>query len=241
MADGKKISELNWFSGGMEAAANDSSVAFPVAVGQSGNRKISVADIASYVNRLANIKLDGKADKAALEQVEKDFASHIADNARHITAEEREAWNSKQQKGDKGDPGPTGATGPQGQKGDKGDKGDPGPTGATGTDQQLRLGDDKLMDLNAVIANIAITLSKTTRVYKCSGAMVYTLSNGLYDGQECIFFSNNPSSNSKLRVVNFKAGSATGMSIITLDFPLNCKFVCLIWDQSNYAWMLGHS
>jgi len=93
MADGKKISELNWFPGGMEAAAGNSDVAFPVAVGNKGNARISAADLKGYVNRLVSIMLDSKADKAALEQAVNEFALHVENDTRHITEEERKAWN----------------------------------------------------------------------------------------------------------------------------------------------------
>ena len=67
-------------------------------------------------------------------------SAHAGNATIHVTAQEKEKWNSGGQgsKGDKGDPGPQGPKGdpgiqgPAGVQGPKGDKGDRGETGAAG-------------------------------------------------------------------------------------------------------------
>lgn len=69
-----------------------------------------------------------------------EFSAHAGNATIHVTAQEKEKWNSGGQgaKGDKGDPGPQGPKGdpgiqgPAGVQGPKGDKGDRGETGAAG-------------------------------------------------------------------------------------------------------------
>lgn len=75
-----------------------------------------------------------------------EFSAHAGNANIHVTAQEKEKWNSGGQgsKGDKGDPGPQGPQGPQGAKGEpgiqgpagaqgpKGDQGLPGPAGPEG-------------------------------------------------------------------------------------------------------------
>lgn len=64
-----------------------------------------------------------------LTATQNEFSAHAGNANIHVTAQEKEKWNSGGQgpKGDKGDPGP------QGPKGDKGDKGDAGPEGPRGS------------------------------------------------------------------------------------------------------------
>ncbi len=82
-----------------------------------------------------------------LMATQNEFSAHAGNANMHVTAQEKEKWNSGGQgsKGDKGDPGPQGPqgpkgdpgiqgpAGPQGPKGDKGDKGDAGPEGPQGS------------------------------------------------------------------------------------------------------------
>lgn len=82
-----------------------------------------------------------------LMATQNEFSAHAGNANMHVTAQEKEKWNSGGQgsKGDKGDPGPQGPqgpkgdpgiqgpAGPQGPKGDKGDKGDAGPEGPRGS------------------------------------------------------------------------------------------------------------
>lgn len=76
-----------------------------------------------------------------LMATQNEFSAHAGNANMHVTAQEKEKWNSGGQgsKGDKGDPGPQGPQGPkgdpgiQGPKGDKGDKGDAGPEGPQGS------------------------------------------------------------------------------------------------------------
>lgn len=78
-----------------------------------------------------------------LMATQNEFSAHAGNANVHVTAQEKEKWNSGGQgtKGDKGDPGPQGPKGEpgmqgppgaQGPKGDKGDKGDTGPEGPRG-------------------------------------------------------------------------------------------------------------
>lgn len=78
-----------------------------------------------------------------LMATQNEFSAHAGNANIHVTAQEKEKWNSGGQgtKGDKGDPGPQGPKGDpgmqgppgaQGPKGDKGDKGDTGPEGPRG-------------------------------------------------------------------------------------------------------------
>lgn len=72
-----------------------------------------------------------------LMATQNEFAAHAGNANVHVTAQEKEKWNSGGQgtKGDKGEPGPQGPKGEpgmQGPKGDKGDKGDTGPEGPRG-------------------------------------------------------------------------------------------------------------
>lgn len=85
-----------------------------------------------------------------LTATQNEFSAHAGNANIHVTAQEKEKWNSGGQgpKGDKGDSGPQGPqgsqgpkgdpgiqgpAGPQGPKGDKGDKGDAGPEGPRGS------------------------------------------------------------------------------------------------------------
>ena len=85
-----------------------------------------------------------------LMTTQNEFSAHAGNASIHVTAQEKEKWNSGGQgpKGDKGDPGAPGPegpqgpkgepgiqgpAGPQGPKGDKGDKGDAGPEGPQGS------------------------------------------------------------------------------------------------------------
>ena len=85
-----------------------------------------------------------------LMTTQNEFSAHAGNASIHVTAQEKEKWNSGGQgpKGDKGDPGAPGPegpqgpkgepgiqgpAGPQGPKGDKGDKGDAGPEGQQGS------------------------------------------------------------------------------------------------------------
>ena len=85
-----------------------------------------------------------------LMTTQNEFSAHAGYASIHVTAQEKEKWNSGGQgpKGDKGDPGAPGPegpqgpkgepgiqgpAGPQGPKGDKGDKGDAGPEGPQGS------------------------------------------------------------------------------------------------------------
>lgn len=82
-----------------------------------------------------------------LMATQNEFSAHAGNANMHVTAQEKEKWNSggqgsKGDKGDpglqgpqgpKGDPGIQGPAGPQGPKGDKGDKGDAGPEGPQGS------------------------------------------------------------------------------------------------------------
>ena len=63
-----------------------------------------------------------------LMATQNEFSAHAGNANIHVTAQEKEKWNSGGQgaKGDKGDPG---APGPQGPKGDKGEPGPEGPRG----------------------------------------------------------------------------------------------------------------
>lgn len=81
-----------------------------------------------------------------LMATQNEFSAHAGNATIHVTAQEKEKWNSGGQgsKGDKGDPGPQGPQGPQGAKGEpgiqgpagaqgpKGDQGLPGPAGPEG-------------------------------------------------------------------------------------------------------------
>lgn len=63
-----------------------------------------------------------------------EFSAHAGNANIHVTAQEKEKWNSGGQgsKGDKGDPGAPGPEGPQGPKGEPGIQGPPGPQGPQG-------------------------------------------------------------------------------------------------------------
>lgn len=81
-----------------------------------------------------------------LMATQNEFSAHAGNANVHVTAQEKEKWNSGGQgtKGDKGDPGVPGPEGPQGPQGEpgiqgppgaqgpKGDKGDRGPEGPSG-------------------------------------------------------------------------------------------------------------
>lgn len=78
-----------------------------------------------------------------LMATQNEFSAHAGNANVHVTAQEKEKWNSggqgpKGDKGDKGDPGPQGPKGepgmqgPPGAQGPKGDKGDRGPEGPSG-------------------------------------------------------------------------------------------------------------
>lgn len=69
-----------------------------------------------------------------LMTTQNEFSAHAGNASIHVTAQEKEKWNSGGQgpKGDKGDPGAPGPEGPQGPKGEPGIQGPPGPQGPKG-------------------------------------------------------------------------------------------------------------
>ena len=69
-----------------------------------------------------------------LMATQNEFSAHAGNASIHVTAQEKEKWNSGGQgpKGDKGDPGAPGPEGPQGPKGEPGIQGLPGPQGPKG-------------------------------------------------------------------------------------------------------------
>ncbi|GBU23822.1 hypothetical protein R83H12_00440 [Fibrobacteria bacterium R8-3-H12] len=68
MADGLKISELDYLQGGMGAAVSKGAV-FPMAIGNTANAKIQAADISGYISQLINSALSGYAELADIEQL----------------------------------------------------------------------------------------------------------------------------------------------------------------------------
>lgn len=79
--------------------------------------------------------LMSSSDKSKLDSVEANANRYVHPNdanTRHVTDEEKAAWNAKAEKGDKGDAGPQGEPGPQGPKGDPGEQGPQGLKGDTG-------------------------------------------------------------------------------------------------------------
>lgn len=69
-----------------------------------------------------------------LMTTQNEFSAHAGNASIHVTAQEKEKWNSGGQgpKGDKGDPGAPGPEGPQGPKGEPGIQGPAGPQGPKG-------------------------------------------------------------------------------------------------------------